>query len=609
MPTSAAGKPGDDAQLKRSARRLPRVMGSAMRLVWAAAPRELLFTIGLQVIGSIGLAAQLLVGRHLLSRLLAGRPTHLLSAVLPQIIWLTVALAVVGLANLAKFELRQLLGELVSRHAFEQVTQVATELDLLAFEDSRQHDRLQRALLNAATRPLQMATGVVSLIGSVASSTAIGIALFTIQPILCLLAILGVVPFFLATLAAGRALYRFGYQQTERDRRRLYLQFVLTQRDSAKEVRAYRLSGFLRGQYSDLYRQRMVELRRVIRLRLIRGAASAVLTAALGGFAIGLLAHLLETGSISLASAGAAAGALLLWTAQLQGLAAAVGALYESSLFVQDFTEFVDDRPRTTSALPQAATPARFREIRAAHVTFTYPNGSRPALRDVSVRLPAGRVVALVGENGSGKSTLSKILAGLYAPGTGVVTWDGVDFADYDPDTLRDRIAVLFQDFVKYQLSASENISLGQWQRAPGDGIAAAAKRAGADEFIRRLSDGYSTQLGPEFFGGVDLSGGQWQRIAFARAIYRDAPLVVLDEPTAALDARSESELFATMGELFEGRTVLLTSHRFASVRLADYIYVLDDGAIVEEGIHSSLMANSGLYADLYNLQAATFET
>jgi ATP-binding cassette subfamily B protein len=241
-------------------------------------------------------------------------------------------------------------------------------------------------------------------------------------------------------------------------------------------------------------------------------------------------------------------------------------------------------------------------------ITFTYPSGARPALSDVCMDIRAGEVVALVGENGSGKTTLAKLLAGLYRPDSGRIRWDAADIADVDPEDLRRSVAVIFQDFLRYHLPARDNIGLGR-HTAIHDlaGIRDAARHADADGFIGELADGYDTMLGPEFIGGTDLSIGQWQRIALARAFFRDAPFIILDEPTAALDARAEHDLFERIRALLAGRTVLLISHRFSSVRSADRIYVLDGGRVVEAGSHDQLMDRGGLYAELFTLQARAY--
>ncbi len=291
---------------------------------------------------------------------------------------------------------------------------------------------------------------------------------------------------------------------------------------------------------------------------------------------------------------------------RLQALNFSVGSLYESTIFIRDYTSFLALEPPRRAA--GAVAPERFERLTVENVTFTYPDADRPALSDVSLEIGAGEVVALVGENGSGKTTLAKLVAGLYSPEQGHVHWDGRDVGELDPEDVRRRVAVIFQDFARYLLPARENVGLGRHERVEDlDAIVHAAERAGAHGFLSGLPEGYETMLGREFAGGWDLSIGQWQRVALARAFFRDAPFVILDEPTAALDARAEADLFARLRELLEDRSVLLISHRFSSVRTANRIYVLDQGRVVEHGTHQELMALHGLYAELFTLQARQY--
>ncbi len=354
------------------------------------------------------------------------------------------------------------------------------------------------------------------------------------------------------------------------------------------------------------------------------------------------LAWLITTGHLGLAEAGAAAAATIGLGGQLQGIAWSAGQLYESALFIEDLDAFLALLPGLKEAVPTAPAPSGFQRIEVRNVHFTYPgepsasrlpaaarhigpslmrmmiaagpppgadgHRRREALQGVSMEIRRGEVVALVGENGSGKTTLAKLISALYTPDSGQVLWDGIDVAAVDPSGIREQVAVIFQDFVRYMLTVRENIGLGRVERlSDADAIRAAARHAGADAFIEAWPEAYDATLGPIFENGKDLSTGQWQRIALARAFFRDAPLIILDEPTASLDARAEAELFERMRTLFQGRSVLLISHRFSSVRSADRIYVMREGRIVEHGTHAQLMALGGLYAELFNLQAAAY--
>ena len=592
---------------RRSLRHLPSLTRDTLRLVWQAGHRPLLVIVGAQVASAVASAGQLLIAREILDVLTADGDIRFAELVWP-LVGLLVALAVTSGAATVLREQSTLLTELVSRDSADRILDVACTVDLEAYETPTFHDSLDRARLNAQTRPLAAVNGLVNAIGGAAGALAVAVALIAIEPLLVPLAAVAVVPLWRASTRNSVDFYRFTVDVTARDRERSYLLNVLTNKDLAKEVRAFDTAPYLRERHDRLYAARIAELRAVLRSRVRRALVGSLLGSAVAAAAVAVLAWLLVEDRMDVANAAVALLGLVQLGQRLRGVVAGAGTLYEASLFVEDMLTFLELRPEVEAARPRQPAPSTEGRLVVEDVTFTYAGASRPALAGVSLEIGPGEIVALVGENGSGKTTLAKLLAFLYRPDSGRIVWSGVDTADCDPRSLRESIAVVFQDFGRYWLSAHDNVALGAIGRSDDrEAVVRAAVAGGADPFLRSLPDGYDTVLSRLFAGGRDLSLGQWQRIALSRAMFRDAALVVMDEPTASLDARAEHALFDDMRATFEGRSVLLISHRFSTVRNADRIYVVHDGQVTESGTHASLLAAGGRYAQLFGLQAASY--
>jgi ATP-binding cassette subfamily B protein len=593
-------------QVKPTWRELPTLLRDSLKLIWASGRNTFLLTAILQLVSAVAVGAQLFVTKAVLSAVLEAGGGGAFSQVLPQLAALVALSVALDVARAIENEQSRVLSELVGRTAFERVLDVATKIDLLAYESPDFYDRLRRATMQGQFRALQTVQSLLGIVGATVSATGIVIAMTTLQPLLLPLVAVGVIPLWLVTRMNTRDTYRFSFGMTPNDRQRNYLQYLLLSRDPAKEIRAFELAPFLRRRYDRLYDERIAELRALARRRTFRSLVGALASSGVTAVAVASLAYLYTSDRMTLAATGAAVFGLYQLTGRLTGLHMSVASLYESTIFIRDYTSFLALEP--SQAGTGRPAPARFDKLEVDRVTFTYPDANRPALEDVSLEIGAGEVVALVGENGSGKTTLAKLMAGLYSPERGRVLWDGHDLAGLDVEDVRRRVAVIFQDFARYLLPARENVGLGRHERIDDfDAIVAASERAGAHPFLSDLPEGYETMLGREFAGGWDLSIGQWQRVALARAFFRDAPFVILDEPTAALDARAEADLFARLRELLEGRAVLLISHRFSSVRTANRIYVLRHGRVVEHGTHEELMREDGLYAELFTLQAKQY--
>src|SRR6266498_3568272 len=567
--TDDPGDDGPEAEPRRrvSLRHLPGLIRLGLSIAWSAGRNDVIVSTALQVLGGLGVVAMLLLGQRALAALLDAVAHHRsLSSLLPWVLATSVVAAVSFFASAVQRERQQILGDLVSRYISGRVLDVTAVVDLAMFDTPEFHNRVQR-VNSSGDQPLNMVFGLSGLIGSGVGLVGALVALVAIAPLLIPLLVLVILPAWLAASRRGEAFY-------------------------------------------ELFAERITELRRVARRQMLFSFGANLVIGVMLAATLLAVGWLALRGTVPLASAGIAVAGVAVVGQRLTMAGWSAGSLSEAGRYLDDYLAFVALLPEVEAARPRGAMPPRgFRQLRVRDVTFTYPTGTEPALHEVSLDVAAGEVVALVGENGSGKTTLAKLLAGLYHPDSGTITWDGVDVSTVDPNELRRSIAVIFQDFERFHLTAGENIGIGRVSAVDDTAsIRAAAAQAGADRFIEALKKGYATMLGPEFTGGTDLSVGQWQRMALARAFFRSAPFVILDEPTAALDPRAEQELFDRIRSLLAERTVLIISHRFSSVRSADRTYVLEGGRVTESGDHDTLLALGGRYAELFTLQAAAYQ-
>jgi ATP-binding cassette subfamily B protein len=581
------------------------------RMVWQTSPALAIANTLLRVAQSAMPLSLLYVGKLIIDQVvLLSKDTSLSAAWLWELVALEFALAVLSDALGRAISLMDgLLGDLFANHTSVKIMEHAARLDLDQFEDAEFYDKLERARQQTSGRTVLLAQ-VLSQVQDMITIIFLAAGLVLFNPWLILLLLLAVIPAFLNESHFNDLYYKLAWGQTS-DRRELdYIRYLGASDETAKEVKVFDLSGFLVNRFRVISDKFYTD-KKVLQVRdSIWGTVFALVGAA--GYYTAYVIIILQTinGHLSIGDLVFLAGSFRQLRTTFQGILIRFSAVTQGALYLRDLFEFFEIQPKMSSPLHPRPFPQPIRQgFTFEDVGFKYVNSDKWAIRHLNFTLHAGEKLALVGENGAGKTTLVKLLSRLYDPVEGRILLDGIDLREYDLTTLRRQVGVIFQDFQRYQMTVSQNIAVGNI--AQDDNlplIEDAARQSLALPLIEKLPLGYGQMLGRRFNQGIELSGGEWQKIALARAYMKNAQLLILDEPTSALDARAEYNVFLRFADLTRDKTAVLISHRFSTVRMANRILVLEKGALVEIGSHEELLAQKGRYAELFELQAAGYK-
>ncbi|HYM51796.1 MAG TPA: ABC transporter ATP-binding protein [Candidatus Limnocylindrales bacterium] len=616
--------------LKESVQGTSAALPHVIRLVWDASPGVTLGLFIVTVVAGLIPAASAYTSKLLINAVVAGIAAHRfhqpdrlqlslgpwhspLFTTIGAIVFLAIVqlfiFALIALLGTVRNITQQLLQNAVSVRIQLMVMEKAAGLDLAFYEDPASYDLLRRAQTDSINRPVLMISTAFGLLQTTLTFVSMIAVLLGASPLLALLALLSPIPAFIADTRYGWRGYNIARWGSRLLRRMNYLVTLVTTDSFAKEVKLFGLGDYFIGRYRMIADAFYGSQRRQVVMRYLAGFAWGNLSTVATSLTYLYVAVQAVAGRLTL-------GDLTLYTTaaqavqnSIQGILGGFTGMYEHNLYLSNLFELMEKQPGIPAPVNPVPVPQPLRgEIRFEHVTFAYPGASAPALIDLSFTASPGETLAIVGRNGAGKTTLFKLICRLYDPSEGRILVDGVDIRDYDPAALRAQIGAMFQDYVTYQATAAENIGLGSLPAITDrQAIVTASRRAGSDDLIATLPQGYDTALGKWFDAGVNLSGGEWQKVALARAFMREARILLLDEPTSALDAQAEYDLFERLRSLTRGRTAVYISHRFSTVRRADRILFLEHGRLVEEGTHAELMQLNGRYARLFRLQAAAY--
>ena len=583
---------------------------AVLRFVWDSGRAVVILGLVARVLAALLPPALFWVSKLIIDTIYRILTTH--QAVGARLWWLVAAefgIAVgVGVLARAIDYLDTLLAGRYMHHISVRVMEHAASLDLLAYEDPVFYDRLERARVQATDR-LYMIQAIGRLIQQVITTITLSISIMVFSPWLLLLLIVGVIPAFVGETHFAFLGYAKNFGQTPIRRQLDYLRILGGSKEAAKELKLFGLQDFLTSRFKKLstrvYEQDIALARRKI-------VAGSVLSAiGTGGYYTAYVFAVWKTvtGVFSFGTLTFLANAIRDASSNLQQTFSTLSTIADQALFMTDLIAFFEMRPTIASKPDALPAPRPIRQgFEFRNVSFRYPGGGRLVLNQLNFHLRPGERVALIGENGEGKTTIVKLVTRLYDPLEGQILLDGVDLREYKLEELYREVGVIFQDYMRYEMTARENIAVGRIEQVNNlELLRHSAEKSMADDVVAKLPEGYEQMLGRRFDGGVDLSGGEWQKVALARAYLRDAQVLILDEPTSALDARSEYEVFQRFAELTAGKMALFISHRFSTVRMADRIVVLENGRIAEEGDHDALTSLGGRYAEMFELQAASY--
>jgi len=592
-------------QRVRTLKNLPPIL----KLGWKTGPGLITASVGLRLTAALIPVAMLWVGKLIIDRIWAYRESHLSS---PGMWYLLAAEFILALAgnvawrSIDYFDVR--LADQFTREISLRIMDHASRLDLQSFEDPLFYDKLERARAQATDRTA-MLKSLGQFLQQAVTFASLSAAVLAYSPLLLLLMVVCVLPSFLGESHFAFLGYDLAHKLTPTKREMDYLRVLGSSKESAKEVKIFGLGDHLKQRFDHLTGEVIDKNQRLAKTRLIWCFVLGIIGSVGYYAAYAVLVFRALRGQMSVGDLTFLAGSLAGCTTQIQSLFSTFSNIADQTMFLSDLLDFLAVRPRIMSRPMAFPAPRPIRDgFEFRNVCFSYPGSPRTILNNLNFRMHAGERIALVGENGQGKTTFVKLLSRLYDPTAGAIFLDGVDLRDYKVEDLHREIGVIFQDFMRYDMPARENIAVGRIDLVHDDGaLRHAARQSRADEVLAKLPGDLDQMLGRRFEGGVDLSGGEWQKFAIARAYLRDAQVLILDEPTSALDAAAELEVFERFAELTVDRTVLLISHRFSTVRMADRIVVIENGRVGEQGTHRQLIDRGGRYARLFEMQAANY--